>query len=294
MCCPGRLDQLGVLQNGSPSLLQSCRDGATTLEFALRRWPDGLNKPRRPHAKWTSSCRPTLWWAVAHLVNSFFRQLVKQEPAHRATSSYQAGRSHKDKGKFNLSVCLSASLKTNLFCVTSSILDLVNIKNRSNSARHPQFLTLTMSKRKQFCDTSSIFQVDNRKNKAILRDFLQKWKVESTGDGLVPMRFAIFPLHLFKLLRLPGKSDARSYEVLYLSPKIILANLKISCSKMQPFSRNIRPDLLTHLTNVSLVLRLPREMHLCRSSSNVPRLPSFWNCYKTLTFCYRLSTVSRW
>ena len=26
---------------------------------------------------------------------------------------------------------------------------------------------------------------------------------------------------------------------------------------------------------VSLVLRLPREMHLCRASSNVPRLPSF-------------------
>ena len=26
---------------------------------------------------------------------------------------------------------------------------------------------------------------------------------------------------------------------------------------------------------MSLVLRLPREMHLCRSSSNVPRLPSF-------------------
>jgi len=122
------------------------------------------------------------------------------------------------------------------------------------------------------------------KNEAILRDFLQKWKVESTGDGLVPMRFAIFPLHLFKLLRLPGKSDARSYEVLYLSRKIILANLKISCSKMQPFSRNIRPDLLTHLTNVSLVLRLPREMHLCRSSSNVPRLPSFETATKPLRF----------
>ena len=28
--------------------------------------------------------------------------------------------------------------------------------------------------------------------------------------------------------------------------------------------------------NMSLVLRLPRKMHLCRSSSNVPRLPSFW------------------
>ena len=89
------------------------------------------------------------------------------------------------------------------------------------------------------------------------------------------MRFAIFPLHLSKVLRLPRKSDARSYEVLHLSRKIILANLKIWCSKMQPLSGNQRPDLLTSLMNMSLVLRLPREMHLCRSSSNVPRLPSF-------------------
>ena len=44
---------------------------------------------------------------------------------------------------------------------------------------------------------------------------------------------------------------------------------------MQPLSGNQRPDLLTSLMNMSLVLRLPREMHLCRSSSNVPRSPSF-------------------
>ena len=44
---------------------------------------------------------------------------------------------------------------------------------------------------------------------------------------------------------------------------------------MQPFSGNQRPDLLTALMKMSLVLRLPRKMHLSRSSSNVPRLPSF-------------------
>jgi len=27
--------------------------------------------------------------------------------------------------------------------------------------------------------------------------------------------------------------------------------------------------------NMSLVLRLPREIHLCKSSANLPRLPSF-------------------
>ena len=40
-------------------------------------------------------------------------------------------------------------------------------------------------------------------------------------------------------------------------------------------SGNQHPDLLTSLMNMSLVLRLPRDMHLCRSSSNVPRLPTF-------------------
>ena len=43
---------------------------------------------------------------------------------------------------------------------------------------------------------------------------------------------------------------------------------------MQPLSGNQRPDLLTSLMNMSLVLRLPRKMHLCRSSSKAPCLPS--------------------
>ena len=143
------------------------------------------------------------------------------------------------------------------------------------SARLLHVSKLTTSKTKQFCETSSFFEVDNIKNERILRDFLQKWKVECRADGLVPMRFAIFPLHLSKVLRMPRKIDARSYEVLHLSRKIILANLQIWCSKMQPFSGNQRPGLLTSLMNMSFVLRLPREMHLCRSSSNVPHLPSF-------------------
>ena len=36
---------------------------------------------------------------------------------------------------------------------------------------------------------------------------------------------------------------------------------------------------------MSLVLRLPRKLHLCRSSSNVPRLASFLDMLQTLTFC---------
>ena len=166
------------------------------------------------------------------------------------------------------SIYLSASLKAKLFCEASSIFELDNVKNE---AIQRDFLN---------------FQVGNIKNEAILQDFLQKWKVECRADGLVPMCFAIFPLHLSKVLGLPRKSDARSYEVLRLSRKIILANLKISCSKMQLLSGNLRPDLLTHLTHVSLVLRLPREMHLSRSSSNVPRLPSCWTATKPSRFAH--------
>ena len=124
-----------------------------------------------------------------------------------------------------LSIYLSASLKTKLFCETSSIFELDIMKKRSNSARLPHFLNLTTSKTRQFCETSSIFEVDNVKNDTILRDFLQKWKVECRADGLVPMRLAIFALHLSKVLRLPRKKYARSYEVLHLSRKIIAANL---------------------------------------------------------------------
>ena len=69
---------------------------------------------------------------------------------------------------------------------------------------------------------------------------------------------------------------ARSYEVLRLSREIILANLKVWCSKMQPLSGHQRPDLLTCLMEMSLVLHMPRDMHLCRSSLNFPCLPPFW------------------
>ena len=53
---------------------------------------------------------------------------------------------------------------------------------------------------------------------------------------------------------------------------------------MQPLSGNQRPDLLTSLMNMSFVLRLPQKMHLCRSSSNVPRLPWFLEMQQSLTF----------
>ena len=46
-------------------------------------------------------------------------------------------------------------------------------------------------------------------------------------------------------------------------------------AKMQPLSGNQLLELRTSLLKMPLVLRLLRKMHLCRSSSNLPRLPSF-------------------
>ena len=161
--------------------------------------------------------------------------------------------------------------KTKQVYETSSISTLAASKTTQNSARLPHFSQLTTSKTQQFCETC--FEYGN---------------FSADADGLVPMLLAIFPLHLSKVLRLPRKGDARSYEVQHLSRKIILANLKISCSKMQPISGNQRPDLLTSLMNMSLVLPLPRDMHLCRSSSNVPRLRTLLkllqNSHNLLTF----------
>ena len=115
---------------------------------------------------------------------------------------------------------------------------------------------MTTSKTKQFWETS----FKNRKLSAAL-----------TASYQCVLRF--FHSTCLKYCACHEKIDARSYEVLHLSRKIILANLQIGCSKMQPLSGNQRPDLLTSLMYMSFVLHLPREMHLGRSPSNAPRLP---------------------
>jgi len=125
-----------------------------------------------------------------------------------------------------------------------------------------------------------MFELGNVKNERILRDFLQEWKVECRADNLVPMRFAIVPLHLSKVLRLPRrKSDAKYCQVIQNAAPVTQNHLRkpedLMLQNATPLSGNQRPDLLTSLMNMSLVLRLPREIHLCRSSSNVPRPPLF-------------------
>ena len=108
---------------------------------------------------------------------------------------------------------------------------------------------MTTSKTKQFCETS----FKNGKLRAVLTASYQR---------------VLWFFHSICV-----KCCACHEKV--LSRKIILASLKIWCSKMQPLSGHQRPDLLTALMKMSLALRLPREMHLCRSSWHVPRLPSF-------------------
>ena len=167
-----------------------------------------------------------------------------------------------------LSICLSIYLSASL--------------KQSNSARLPQFSNLTTSKTKQFCETSSIFAVDNIKNEAILRRLPSKWKVECRADGLVPMRFAIF-FHFTCL----------NYWVIQRAAPVTQKHLSkpedLMLQNATPLRKSAPGPLV--LISMSLLLRLPRKMHLCRSSSNFPRLPShrFWKYYKTLTFCSLLT-----
>ena len=153
---------------------------------------------------------------------------------------------------FDPSICLSASLRTKRFCETSSIFELDNVKNAAILWDFLNFWSWQRQKRSS-SETSSIFQVGKIKNETILRDFLQEWNVECS----LPMRFPIFPPHLSKVHRLPPKSDARSYEVLHLSRKIIFPKLTIWCSKMQLLSGNLRPDPLTHVSCTAPVTRNP-------------------------------------
>ena len=70
----------------------------------------------------------------------------------------------------------------------------------------------------------------------------------------------------------PGHSKSRACHA--KSSSLTCRSDAPKCTIRYP-SRNELPDLLTSLMNVSLVLLLLREVHLCRSSSNVPRLPLF-------------------
>ena len=136
-------------------------------------------------------------------------------------------------------------------------------------------MNLTTSKTKHFSETSSSSKLTTSKTKQFCETSFRNGTLtaELTASYQCVLRF--FPLHLSKVLRLPRKSEARSHEVLHLSCKNHLSKPEDLMLQSATLSGNQHPDLLTSLMNMSLVLRLPRDMHLCRSSSNVPRLPTF-------------------
>ena len=131
-----------------------------------------------------------------------------------------------------------------------------------NEAILPQFLNLTTSKRSNSANFVNFrsWQQQKRSHSARLPSNIESW-VQSWRPR--PNAFCDFAT----------KRHAKSYEVLHLSRKIISANLKIWCSKMQPLSGYQRPDLRTSLMNMYLVLCLPRG--ISSFQIHVPRLPSF-------------------
>ena len=108
------------------------------------------------------------------------------------------------------------------------------------------------------------------------------------------MRFAIFPLHLSKVLRLPRKIDARSYEVLHLLRKITLANLQIGCSKMQPLSGNLPwlPNIshehvfctapATRNASWQILFKCPTPAMVFGNATKPSRFAHFWQGAQTL------------
>ena len=107
------------------------------------------------------------------------------------------------------------SSKTKHFCETSFKIEALKLKKQSFSARLPSKMKLWSSKTKHFCETSFKNEALKLKNEAFLRDFLQKWHVDQTLDLRITIRFSDFQLDASKVLRLPRKSWAEAYELLY-------------------------------------------------------------------------------
>ena len=116
-----------------------------------------------------------------------------------------------------------------------------------------------------------MFARDNIKNEAILRDFLifRSWQHPKRSNSA----------------RLPSKMESwlqrwrpRANAFCNFSTPPVESTAPAT-KKWCQVIQSAAPVTQNHLSKpedlMSLALRLPRKMHLCRSSSNVPRLPSF-------------------
>ena len=161
---------------------------------------------------------------------------------------------------------LSASLKTKLCCKIASIIELDNINSAILLRDLLNFWSWQSQKTKQRWETSfSKLEKSFLKNEAIFQDFLQKWKIECRVDSLVPMRFAIFRVHVSRVLRLLQKSDARSHKALHLPHKTVV---KICRSAPQEISALIP----YHIWLMCLMCRACLA-NFFNASSSVQRLP---------------------
>ena len=88
------------------------------------------------------------------------------------------------------------------------------------------------------------------------------------------MRFAIFPVHLSNYCACHEKVMPGHAKCCACHAKSSQQTWRSDAPKCNP-SQEISALTSEQLRWKCLVVRLPRKMHLCRSSSNVPRLPSF-------------------
>ena len=123
-------------------------------------------------------------------------------------------------------------------------------------------------KTKLFCETSSSFQVDNIKKAAFLRDTLKNGKLSAE---LMASYQCVLPFFYSICL----KCSACHKKVMPGHTKRCTCHTKSSsqnCRSDAPkcsFWGNQRPDLLTSLMNMSLLLRLPREMQKTLTSCSL-------------------------
>jgi len=102
------------------------------------------------------------------------------------------------------------------------------------------------------------------------------------------MRFAIFPVHLSKILRLPRKSDARSYEVLapvtqnYLSkPEDLMLQNATPLRKSPPGPPNSSDEDVSctaHATenaSLQILLKLPKPAIVFGNATKPSRFAHF-------------------
>ena len=145
---------------------------------------------------------------------------------------------------------------------------------RNNSARRLHFLNLTTSETKQFCETSSFFEVQDIKNEEFCETSFKNGKLsaELTDSYQCVLRF--FQSTCLKYCAchgklMPGHTKCCACHANHLSkPAHLVLQNATPLRKSAPWPPDISHEHVFCTAPAT-------KMHLCRSSSNVPCLPSF-------------------